>query len=96
VVVGQGLPLSSWSENYHPSVRKHHESILQAIKCYIPNLVFVDEHWRDMKNPNRDINLSASFDLGFHFGYTLVKDNMQENARRLNFFVQGVDIFSPR
>jgi hypothetical protein len=86
----------SWSENYHPSVREHHTNILQAIRCYIPNQVFVDEHWRDMKNPNKEDSLTASFDMGFHFGYTLVHDNMQEKARRLSFFVQGVDMFSPR
>jgi len=49
-----------------------------------------------MKNPNKEDSLTASFDVGFHFGYTLVHDNMQENARRMSFFVQGVDMFSPK
>jgi len=93
VIVGQGLPLHSWSENYHPSVREHHKNIFQAIRCYIPNQVFVDEHWRDMNNPNKEDSFTASFDMGFQVGYTLVHDNVQENARRLSFFVQGVDMF---
>ena len=66
VTVGQGLPLYSWSENYHPAVGEHHKNILQASRCYIPNQVFVDEHGRDMKNPIKEGSLTASFDMGYH------------------------------
>jgi hypothetical protein len=40
-----------------------------AMRDYIPYQVFVDEHWREMKNPNREVNLSGSYDSGYHFGY---------------------------
>ena len=82
-----------WGQNYDPKVRVHHENILYAIRDFVPNQIFVDEHWRDMKNPNRQCNFTASFDQGYHFGYAQVHSLPSENARRLNAFVQEIDAF---
>ena len=84
VIIGQGVPLAMWHDNYAPSVRAHHENILHAFRDFIPKQLFVDEHWRDMKSPNRECNFTASYDQGYHFGYTQVQHNPVENARRLN------------
>ena len=65
--VGKGIPLDMWGQNYDPKVRMHHEDILYATKDFVPNQIFVDEHWREMTNPNRQCNFTASFDQGYHF-----------------------------
>ena len=57
---GSGVPLAMWSLTYNPEIRRHHEHIMFAVREYIPNQLFVDNHWRDMKSPNRKVTLSAS------------------------------------
>jgi hypothetical protein len=91
--IGKGIPLDMWGNNYDPRVRIHHENILHAIRDFVPKQIFVDEHWRDMKNPNRECNFTASYDQGYLFGYALEHDYPIENARRLNAFVQEIDAF---
>ena len=59
--IGKGIPLDMWGGNYDPRVRIHHENILHAIRDFVPNQIFVDEHWMGHEEPQPRVQLHCIF-----------------------------------